>query len=130
MKEIDFLNFFCYRKQGKDEKAILHKACLKCVECSFTLTVTTAQQVSFILSKKKIHLFELKLFRQSKVGEQFYCKKHGKIAQEKLLSEKQSTFDGATDMYAAFGKEYGVAAAEKKERVATGPAGGSEDDER
>jgi hypothetical protein len=83
-------------EKGSGDKALLHKACLKCSNCSTKLTQATYMLVT--LDDK----------------EKYFCKRHGKEATEAALVAKQAQFEGATNMYAAFGKEYGQEAAAKK----------------
>lgn len=83
-------------EKGSGDKALLHKACLKCSNCSTKLTQATYMLVT-VDDKEK-----------------YFCKRHGKEATEAALIAKQAQFEGATNMYAAFGKEYGQEAAAKK----------------
>ncbi len=87
-------------EKGSGDKALLHKACLKCTACATKLT-----QATYML----VHQAD---------GEKYYCKRHGKEAEEAALVAKQAEFEGATNMYAAFGKEYGQEAAAKKSATA------------
>jgi DNA repair exonuclease SbcCD ATPase subunit len=83
-------------EKGSGDKALLHKACLKCSNCSTKLTQATYMLVTIDGAEK------------------YFCKRHGKEATEAALVARQAQFEGATNMYAAFGKEYGQEAAAKK----------------
>jgi hypothetical protein len=99
-------------EKGSGDKALLHSACLKCTSCATKLT-----QATYML----VHLAE---------GEKYFCKRHGKEAEAAALIAKQAQFEGATNMYAAFGKEYGQEAAAKKVSAAAAAAGSGDGDVR